>query len=51
MYHYLCVGLQETGLDLKSFWKSEQGKQLAVKYGFNSESYIDNLTHRFKDFV
>ena len=51
MYYYLCQGMQETGLDLKSFWKSEEGKNLAKKYGFHSESYVDNLTHRFKDFV
>ena len=51
MYHYLCQGMQETGLDLKSFLRSEDGKDLAKKYGFHSESYVDNLTHRFKDFV
>lgn len=51
MYHYLCQGMQETGLDLKSFLRSEDGKELAEKYGFRSDSYVDNLTHRFKDFV
>ena len=51
MYHYLCQGMQKTGLDLKSFLRSEDGKMLAEKYGFRSESYVDNLTHRFKDFV
>lgn len=51
MYHYLCEGMQETGLDLKNFLRSEDGKNLADKYGFHSESYVDNLTHRFKDFV
>ena len=51
MYYYLCQGMQETGLDLKSFLRSEDGKNLAKKYGFNSDCYVDNLTHRFKDFV
>ena len=51
MYHYLCEGMQETGLDLKSFLRSDCGKKLAEKYGFHSDSYVDNLTHRFKDFV
>ena len=51
MYHYLCKGMQETGLDLKNFLRSEDGKKLADKYGFHSDSYVDNLTHRFKDFV
>jgi hypothetical protein len=51
IYHYLVQGMQETGLDLRSFLRSEDGKELAIKYGFQSESYVDNLTHRFKDFV
>ena len=51
LYHYLCQGMQETGLDLKSFLRSDDGQNLAAKYGFHSESYVDNLTHRFKDFV
>lgn len=51
MYYYLCQGMQETGLDLKSFLRSEDGRDLAVKYGFDSEFYVDNLTHRFKEFV
>lgn len=50
-YHYLCDGMQKTGLDLKTFLQSEDGQTLAKKYGFHSESYVDNLTHRFKDFV
>ena len=51
MYHYLIQGMEETGLELKSFLRSQEGKDLAYKYGFHSESYVDNLTHRFKDFV
>ena len=51
MYHYLCQGMQETGLDLKSFLRSEDGKNLAEKYGFHSDFYVDNLAHRFKDLV
>ena len=51
IYHYLCEGMQETGLDLKTFLQSIDGQHLAEKYGFHSDSYVDNLTHRFKDFV
>lgn len=50
-YHYLCEGMHDTGLDLKNFLKSEVGHDLAVKYSFHSEFYVENLTHRFKDFV
>lgn len=48
-YHYLCQGVQESGLDLKEFLRSNNGKQLAEKYGFHSETYVDNLYYRFKD--
>ena len=51
MYYYLCQGIKETDLDLKNFLRSEEGENLAKKYGFHSDSYVDNLTHRFKDFV
>lgn len=51
MYYYLLKGMKETGLDLKNFLRSEDGKNLALKYGFDSEFYVDNLTHRFKEFV
>lgn len=50
-YHYLIKGMQDTGLDLKNFLRSEDGRDLAIKYGFHSDFYADNLTHRFKDFV
>lgn len=50
-YYYLIQGMQETGLDLKNFLRSEDGRDLAIKYGFHSDFYADNLTHRFKDFV
>lgn len=51
MYYYLCQGMQEIGLDLKNFLRSDDGKKLADKYGFHSDFYVDNLAHRFKDFV
>ena len=51
MYYYLCIGMEETGLDLKNFLKSADGSKLAQKYGFHSDSYVDNLVHRFRDFV
>ena len=51
MYYYLIKGMEETGLDLKNYLRSVDGMDLAEKYGFHSESYVDNLTHRFKDFV
>lgn len=50
-YHYLCIGLAETGLELKKFLQTERGAQLADKYGYTSVHRVDNLTHMFKQFV
>lgn len=49
--HYLQQGMEETGLDIKRFLKTEQGQELAHKYGYTSQYAIDNLTHRYKDYV
>lgn len=50
-YHYLRQGVQESGLDLKEFLRSADGKKLAEKYGFHSDAYVDNLYYRFKDII
>lgn len=50
-YHYLCIGLSETNLDLKRFLQTERGAHLAEKYGYTSVYRVDNLTHMFKQFV
>lgn len=49
--HYLNENLIQTGLDLKSFLLTKEGEELAKKYGYNSEFYVDNVHHKFKDFV
>lgn len=51
MYHYLCLGMQETGLDLRNFLKSEDGQNLMDKYNFQSKYRIDNVYHHYCDFV
>jgi hypothetical protein len=51
MYYYLCRGIQETGLDLRSFLKSEDGECLMDKYGFQSKYRVDNIYHHFQDYI
>lgn len=51
MAHYLRKYLDETGLKLKEFLQTESGEQLMLRYGYESEFKIDNVTHRFKDLV
>lgn len=51
MYYYLCQGIQETGLDLRSFLKSYDGEQLMDKYGFKARNRVDNVFHHFQDYI
>jgi hypothetical protein len=47
MCHYLKEGMDETGLDLKSFLRTEMGEKLMDKYGYVSEFRADNVAHRY----
>lgn len=49
--HYLKQGMEETGLGIKEFLKTENGKNLACRYGYNSEYAIDNIAHKYKDYI
>ena len=49
--YYLKKGMDETGLDLKSYLRTESGRNLALKYGYDSNFMADNTYHRFKNFV
>lgn len=51
MCYYLKVGMNETGLDLKTFLRTEMGEKLMNKYNYFSEHRIDNVTHRYKQLV
>ena len=51
MCHYLRKGMEETGLDLKSFLRTDAGAKLMDKYGYTSEFRIDNVTHRYLHMV
>lgn len=49
--YYLRKCLNETGLDLKEFLRTENGEQLMLRYGYESEFRLDNVIHRFKDLI
>ena len=52
MYHYLCIGMAETGLDMKAYLKTENGSALMSKYGYTeSDSRVDNIWHRYRQFL
>lgn len=51
MCHYLREGMNQTGLDLKAFLRTEMGEKLMDKYNYFSEHRVDNVTHRYKQLV
>ena len=51
MCHYLREGMDQTGLDLKAFLRTEMGEKLMDKYNYFSEHRVDNVTHRYKQLV
>lgn len=49
--HYLKIGMDKGGLGIKEFLKTDQGKKLLLKYGYNSQFAVDNVVHKYKDYV
>lgn len=49
--HYLQKGMAEANLGIKEFLKTDMGRELAYRYGYNSQHAIDNLTHKYKDYI
>lgn len=49
--HYLKIGMDKTGLGIKDFLKTKGGKELMLRYGYNSQYAIDNIVHKYKDYV
>ena len=45
--HYLRMQLEESGLALKEFLKTESGEKLMDRYGYESDFRIDNIIHRY----
>jgi hypothetical protein len=49
--HYLKIGMDKCGLEIKDFLKTEEGKELMIRYGYNSQFAVDNVVHKYKDYV
>ena len=49
--YWLQQGMEQTGLELKQFLKTELGECLMDRYGYNSEFRIDNVVHRYRQYV
>lgn len=44
-------GMDHTGLELKQFLKTQLGERLMDRYGYNSEFRIDNVFHRYSQYI
>lgn len=49
--HYLKIGMDKTGLGIKDYLKTEDGKELMIRYGYTSQFAVDNVVHKYKDYV
>ena len=49
--YWLQQGMQQTGLELKQFLKTEVGERLMDRYGYNSEFRVDNVFHRYRQYI
>ena len=49
--HYLKIGMDKTNLALKDFLKTDEGKELMNRYGYQSQYAVDNVVHKYKDYV
>jgi len=49
--HYLKLGMDKSGLAIKDFLKTEEGNELLLRYGYESKFAIDNVVHKYKDYV
>ena len=44
-------GTKKSGLDLKSFLRTDEGEEIANRYGFSGDYYIDNIYAKYKQYL
>ena len=47
LIYYLRKGMDQTGLELKPFLRTEMGEKLLDKYGYDSAFRVDNVINRY----
>lgn len=50
LWHYLQLGMKETGLGLREFLKTNKGEELAKRYGFG-DYWVDNIHQKYEQYV
>ena len=48
LWHYLQLCMEKTKLDLRTFLRTKEGKELAMRYGFSESYYIDNIYQKYE---
>ena len=51
LWYYLNCGMNETGLDLRNFLRTQQGKKLAAIYGFSEDYYLENICSKYEQYM
>lgn len=48
LWYYLQLCMEKTKLDLRTFLRTKEGKELAMRYGFSESYYIDNICQKYE---
>lgn len=51
LLYYLKCGMSETNLDLRSFLRTEDGKKIAIRYGFSQDYYVENVYAKYAQYL
>ena len=51
LWYYLNCGMEDTGLDLRSFLRTSAGKKLAETYGFSEDYYLENICAKYEQYI
>lgn len=51
LWHYLQLGMEASNLDLRGYLRTEQGKELALRYGFSEDYYLDHVCAKYEHYM
>lgn len=51
LLHHLKCGMNETSLDLRNFLRTEEGKKIAIRYGFSQDYYVENVYAKYAQYL
>lgn len=51
LWYNLSCGMKQTGLDLRSFLRTDTGKEIAIRYGFAEDYYLENVYAKYEQYL